>query len=69
MNPCGRVMNRMAGKAVDRIPNMNILITFSAKYIGVSYDIFVTDYRKLLKGTCAAARILKSICSQLFLTR
>jgi len=37
MNSYARVMNRLAGKPVDRIPNMSIVMMFAAKEIGVSY--------------------------------
>ncbi|HNY18515.1 MAG TPA: uroporphyrinogen decarboxylase family protein [Flexilinea sp.] len=50
MNCYERVMNRLVGKPVDRIPNLCILMTFAAKYIHVPYDQFVQDYRLLVEG-------------------
>jgi len=48
MTPYERVFARLSGKPVDRIPNLNILMAFAAKYIGVSYDKYCTDYRLLV---------------------
>lgn len=53
MNPYERVLKRLEGKPVDKIPNLNILMTFAAKYIGVSYEKYVTDYRYLVEGNIA----------------
>jgi MtaA/CmuA family methyltransferase len=50
MTPYERVMERLAGNPVDRIPNLCILMTFAAKYIGVTYDRYVTDFRLLVEG-------------------
>ncbi len=50
MNPYERVMARMAGKPVDRAPNLCILMTFAAKYIHVTYGRYVTDHRLLVEG-------------------
>ncbi len=46
MNSYERVMNRFAGKEVDRIPNFSIVMMFAAKQIGITYGEFLTDYRK-----------------------
>jgi len=53
MNSRERVLKRLEGKPVDKIPNLNILMTFTAKYIGVSYKKYVTDYRYLVEGNMA----------------
>ncbi|MBC7960387.1 MAG: uroporphyrinogen decarboxylase family protein [Vallitaleaceae bacterium] len=45
-----RVMNRLAGKPVDKIPNMNIFMAFAADYIKMPYGKYVTDYRVLVEG-------------------
>lgn len=45
-----RVMRRLEGSPVDKIPNLNIIMTFAAKYIGVPYKEYVTDFRKLVEG-------------------
>ena len=50
MNSYQRVMNRLSGKTVDRIPNLNIFMTMPAKQLGIPYGQYVTDYRKLVDG-------------------
>jgi MtaA/CmuA family methyltransferase len=54
MTPKERVSRRLRGESVDKIPNLNILMTFAAKYIKVPYRRYVTDYRCLVEGniTC-----------------
>lgn len=53
MNPKERVLNRLTGGEVDKVPNLNIVMTFAAKYIGVPYKKYVTDYRYLVEGNIA----------------
>lgn len=50
MNAIERVNNRLNGKKVDRIPNLNIIMQFAAKYINVPYGKYCTDYRYLVEG-------------------
>ena len=50
MTPYERVMERLAGNPVDQVPNLCILMTFAAKYIGATYDRYVTDFRLLVEG-------------------
>lgn len=50
MTPRERVLNRIVGKPVDRIPNLNIIMLFAARYNGVPYGRYVTDYRCLVEG-------------------
>jgi MtaA/CmuA family methyltransferase len=50
MTPYERLMNRLEGKPVDRIPNLNILMSFAADYIGVPYSEYAIDYKKLVQG-------------------
>ncbi len=50
MNAYERVMNRQAGKAVDRLPNLNIFMMMPAKLLGIPYGEYVTDHRKLVEG-------------------
>lgn len=50
MNSYERVMNRMEGKPVDRLPNLNIFMLMPAKLLGIPYGQYVTDYRKLVEG-------------------
>ena len=50
MNAYERITARMAGKPVDRIPNLNIFMMMPAKQLGIPYGAYVTDYRKLVQG-------------------
>lgn len=47
MNSYERVMNRLAGKPVDRIPNLSIVMMFAAKEIGATFSQCCSDYRLL----------------------
>jgi len=42
--------NRLAGRPVDKIPNLNIVMLFAAKYAGVKYGQFCSDYRYLAEA-------------------
>ena len=55
MNSYERVMRRLQGLPVDKIPNLNIVMTFAAQHIKVPYGKFVTDYRYLVEGKIKAA--------------
>jgi len=55
MNSYERVMARLNGKPVDKIPNMNIVMVFAAQHIKVSYGKFVTDYRYFVEGKIKVA--------------
>jgi MtaA/CmuA family methyltransferase len=50
MTPKERVFRRLRGESIDKIPNLNILMTFAAKYIKADYKKYVTDYRCLVEG-------------------
>ncbi|MGZ5472098.1 MAG: uroporphyrinogen decarboxylase family protein [Nitrososphaeraceae archaeon] len=50
MNPYERVLNRLKGNPIDKIPNLNIIMTFAANYINVPYKKYVTDYNTLVEG-------------------
>ena len=50
-----RILNLLAGKSVDRIPNMPITMMFAADTLGVSYREYVSDYRKLVEGQILTA--------------
>ncbi|QOV18642.1 uroporphyrinogen decarboxylase family protein [Blautia liquoris] len=50
MNSYERVMNRLAGKPVDYLPNLSLTMMFAAKEAGVSFGEFCSDYRKLSEG-------------------
>lgn len=47
-----RVMNRMAGKPVDRLPNFNLVMMFAAEQLGVPFGRYCTDYHLLADGAC-----------------
>lgn len=55
MNPRERVLNRLKGKPVDKIPNLNIVMTFAAKFINKPYDQFCLDYRVLVESNIKTA--------------
>ena len=50
MNSYERIMNRFAGKPVDRVPNFSLVMAFAAKQLGVSFGQYCTDYRLLADG-------------------
>ena len=50
MNSYERMMNRIQGKAVDRVPNMNIVMQFAARDVGLCYGQVVRNGRKLADG-------------------
>lgn len=56
MNSKERVRARLEGRPVDRIPNLNILMQFAAKFIGVPYGKYATDYRSLVEGNIQCCR-------------
>lgn len=55
MTPKERLYARLAGKPVDKIPNMNIFMFIVAREAGVSYSEYVRDYRKLVEGNLICA--------------
>lgn len=55
MTPYERLMARMQGRPVDKIPNLNIAMGLVAKCAGVSYREYVQDYRKLVEGNLYCA--------------
>jgi uroporphyrinogen decarboxylase len=64
MTSLERLNARLAGKQVDKIPNMNIFMSIIAREAGVSYREYVQDYRKLVEGNliCAEKYGLDSVC-------
>ena len=56
MNSKERVYARINNRPVDRIPNLNILMFFAAKEIGVPYSEYCRDYRKLVHGNIVCMR-------------
>ncbi|MDR0584382.1 MAG: uroporphyrinogen decarboxylase family protein [Treponema sp.] len=55
MTPRERLYARLAGKPVDKIPNMNIFMFIVAREAGVSYSEYVQNYRKLVEGNLICA--------------
>ncbi|GHU59115.1 methylcobamide:CoM methyltransferase [Spirochaetia bacterium] len=55
MTPKERLYSRLAGKPVDKIPNMNIFMYIVAREAGVGYREYVRDYRKLVEGNLICA--------------
>ncbi len=51
-----RLMGFLAGEKTDRIPNLNIIMQFAAREIGVSYSEYCSDYKKLAQGNIACAQ-------------
>ena len=50
MNSYERVMKRLNGEPVDKIPNMNIVMGFAADYAGATYAKFATDFNCLVEA-------------------
>lgn len=50
MNSYERVMKRLEGKAVDRAPNLCILMGFAAEYAGVPYRKFCLEPEKMVEA-------------------
>lgn len=55
MNAKQRLEARLAGKPVDRIPNLSIVMLFAAQHAGIPYKQFVTDYRALAEAQLKTA--------------
>lgn len=55
MTPYERVMSRLEGKPVDKIPNLNIVMMFAGDYLGFKYGEYVSDYRKLVQARIKCA--------------
>lgn len=43
MNAKERLLGRIAGKPVDRVPNMNIVMMFAARQMNLTYGKIVRD--------------------------
>ena len=50
MNARERLLNRIQGKETDRIPNMNIVMMFAAREMGLTYGQIVRNARLLSDG-------------------
>lgn len=55
MNSKERLEAVLSGKAADRIPNLNILMTFAAREIGAKYKDFCLCPDVMIKGNMACA--------------
>lgn len=56
MNAKQRYLATLAGKPVDFIPRIPVLMQFAAEYIGNNYAGFASDYRVLTEANIACAR-------------
>ena len=56
MNSVERVESRLAKLPVDRVPNLNIIMQFAARYIQIPYGKYCTDYRYLVEGNLTCCR-------------
>lgn len=50
-----RIMNTIEGKTVDHTPVWPFVMTFAAKYAGVPYGAFASDYREMAKALIKTA--------------
>lgn len=50
MNSYERLMGRLEGKKVDRLPNMGLVMFLGAKEAGVSFGDYITNYNYLVEG-------------------
>ena len=55
MKPIERLNARLAGKPVDKIPNMNIFMAIVAREAGVSYSEYARNYKALVEGNLICA--------------
>jgi uroporphyrinogen decarboxylase len=55
MNSYQRVISVIEGTTPDKLPNLNIIMQFAAREIGVSYREYSTDYRNIVRGNLACA--------------
>ncbi len=53
MNSKERVMNRLRGAEVDRVPNFDIMMTFAAHYVQQPLSRYYQDYRVLCEANLA----------------
>ncbi len=58
MTPRERFFAMLQGKPVDRVPNLNILMLFAAKYIKQPYSAFCQDYRVMVEAN--------AVCNEAF---
>jgi MtaA/CmuA family methyltransferase len=53
MNAYERVMNRLHGKPVDRVPNFDIIMGFGAHYVGATLSQYLLDHHYMVKSNLA----------------
>lgn len=51
-----RVLKRMQGQYVDKVPNLSITMLFAAQYAGIPYGEFCKDYKKLVEAQTRTAK-------------
>lgn len=56
MNSLQRYLYTLAGKPVDFVPRLPILMRYAAEYIGSNYAAFASDYRVLTEASLVCAR-------------
>lgn len=50
MNARERLYARLKGEPVDKVPNLNIVMLFAARYAGIPYGKYCSDYRYLVEA-------------------
>ena len=50
-----RLFSVLAGKQPDRIPNLNIIMQYAAREIGVPYSLYCRQHEKLVEGNIVCA--------------
>ena len=50
MNSFERLFRRLEGKSVDRAPNLNMLMSFAAKYANIPYSKFCLDPKSMVEA-------------------
>ena len=55
MNSYDRVLGRLKGQPVDRVPNFDIIMGFGMRYLGESLQGYFLDHRTLVKAHLAVA--------------
>ena len=55
MTPKERLLARIAGQPVDRIPNLNIVMLFAAQHTGYRYGDFCRNYQVLVDAQLKTA--------------
>jgi MtaA/CmuA family methyltransferase len=56
MTPKERLLHRLDGEAVDKVPNLNIVMLFASKHAGIPYGEFCKDYRRLVEAQLKTAK-------------